>query len=155
IGRLAAIVTAFTAAHSITLALAVLDVVSPPPRVIEPLIALSIVYVGVRNLLHPDRGEWRTMTAGVFGLIHGFGFAYALRDTQLPRGHLAWSLVSFNLGVEVGQLGVVLVVGLLFATLRRIKAVGPRRLVPAGSVVVAAAGAFWFCQRMLALVTSP
>ncbi len=151
VGRLATIVTAFTVAHSITLALAVLGIVAPPPGLIEPLIASSIVFVGVRNLRTSGRGEWRTIAAGAFGLIHGFGFAYALREMRLPRRELGWSLLSFNLGVEVGQLAVVLVVALLFAALRRSGLITPRQLVVVGSVVVATAGAFWFVERLVAI----
>jgi hydrogenase/urease accessory protein HupE len=150
LGRLAAIVTAFTVAHSITLALAVLNVVSPPPALIEPLIALSIVFVGVNNLRAPSRTEWRILTAGAFGLIHGFGFANALREMQLSRSGLGWSLLSFNLGVEIGQLAVVLVVASLLETLRRSGLVAPRRIVVIGSLIVAAAGAFWLVQRLAA-----
>ena len=151
LGRLAAIVTAFTVAHSVTLALAVLDVVSPPPALIEPLIALSSVYVGVNNLRASSGGEWRILTAGAFGLIHGFGFANALREMQLSRSNLGWSLLSFNLGVEVGQLAVVLVVASLFEAIRRSGLVTPRRLVVVGSFVVAAAGSFWFVERVWAI----
>ena len=150
IGRLAAIVTAFTVAHSITLALAVLNVVTPPPALIEPLIALSIVFVGVNNLRAPSGGEWRILTAGAFGLIHGFGFANALREMQLSQSGLGWSLLSFNVGVETGQLAVVLVVASLLEILRRSGLVAPRRLVVVGSLVVAAAGAFWFMERVAA-----
>jgi hydrogenase/urease accessory protein HupE len=149
-GRLAAIVTAFTAAHSITLALAVLNVVAPPPALIEPLIALSIVFVGVNNLRAPSGGEWRILAAGTFGLIHGFGFANALREMQLSQSGLGWSLLSFNLGVEIGQLAVVVVVASLLEILRRSGLVAPRRLVVVGSLVVAAAGAFWFVERVIA-----
>ena len=151
LGRLAAIVTAFTLAHSVTLALAVLGVVSPPPALIEPLIALSIVYVGLNNLRARSGGEWRILTAGAFGLIHGFGFANALREMQLSSINLGWSLLSFNLGVEMGQLAVVLVVASLFEALRRSGAVTPRRLVVVGSVVVATAGSFWFVERVWAI----
>jgi hydrogenase/urease accessory protein HupE len=150
-GRLAAIVTAFTVAHSVTLALAVLGVVSPPPALIEPLIALSIVYVGVNNLRAASGGEWRILTAGAFGLIHGFGFANALREMQLSRSDLGWSLLSFTLGVEIGQPAVVLAVASLFEALQRSGLVTPRRLVVVGSIVVAAAGSFWFVQRVLAI----
>ncbi len=139
-GRLAAIVTAFTVAHSVTLALAVFGVVSPPPALIEPLIALSIVYVGVNNLRASSGGEWRILTAGAFGLIHGFGFANALREMQLSRSDLGRSLLSFNLGVEIGQLAVVLVVASLLEALRRSRLVTTRHLVVVGSLIVAVAG---------------
>ena len=150
--RLATIVTAFTVAHSITLGLAVLDVFAPPPQLIEPLIALSIVYVGLRNLSPATHGDWRTISAGAFGLIHGFGFAYALREMQLPRRGLAWSLLSFNLGVETGQLAVVVVAALLLAAVRRSGWISERRLVVAGALVIAAAGSAWFVERIAALL---
>jgi hydrogenase/urease accessory protein HupE len=149
--RLAAIVTAFTVTHSVTLALAVLGVVTPPPRLIEPLIALSIVYVGLRNLRPAKSGDWRTISAGLFGLIHGFGFAYALREMQLPRPELALSLLSFNLGVETGQIGVVIVVVLLLTAVRQSGWLSERRLVVSGALVVTAAGTIWFIERMLLL----
>ena len=102
------VITAFTIAHSITLTLAVLNVVTIPTTVIEPLIALSIVYVAVENFFVADikRRYWLTF---IFGLIHGFGFASVLRDFGLPQDGLIWALASFNVGVEIGQLVIVLV----------------------------------------------
>ncbi len=149
--RLAAIVTAFTVAHSVTLGLSVLDVIAPPPRVIEPLIALSIVYVGLRNLRPATGRDWRVISAGSFGLIHGFGFAFVLREMQLPRRDLAWSLLSFNLGVEAGQLAVVLVAALVLAGVYRSGLITRRRLVTCGALTIAAAGSVWFVERILAL----
>ena len=113
-GRLrsvAKIVTSFTAAHSVTLALATLNVVNLPPSIAEPMIAASIVYVGLENVLRPGaRRRWLLTFA--FGLIHGFGFATALRELGLgaPGTGAAVPLLSFNLGVECGQLSVVAVV---------------------------------------------
>jgi hydrogenase/urease accessory protein HupE len=102
------VITAFTIAHSITLTLAVLNVVTIPTTVIEPLIALSIVYVAMENFFVADikRRYWLTF---IFGLIHGFGFASVLRDFGLPQDGLIWALASFNVGVEIGQLVIVLV----------------------------------------------
>jgi hydrogenase/urease accessory protein HupE len=144
------IVTAFTVGHSITLSLAALGVVTPPASLVEPAIALSIVFVGADNLLVGEKGrDLRAWAALVFGLIHGFGFASVLREFGLPREALGWSLFSFNVGVEVGQLViVVLVAGALFAVRRRSPALG-RRLAFAGSLVVVAAGAYWFVERVL------
>ena len=170
--RLVLVVSAFTLAHSVTLSLAVLGLVSPPGWVVEPAIALSIVYVGADNLivqraegpanadkrLQSDRGEKlagsqntprdvRAWIALGFGLIHGFGFAGVLREMELPAGALGWSLLSFNLGVEAGQVLVVAAVaGLLGAVRRRSEAAG-RRIATVGSVAVVAAGAFWFVER--------
>ncbi len=156
--QLLAIVTAFTVAHSLTLALATLGWVVPPPRLVEPLIALSIVAVAVENLLAlraPLSGErvrsaiahrWR-LTFG-FGLVHGFGFAGALRALELPRSLLAPSLLTFNLGVEIGQL---VIVALAWPVLRWLRGVGG--MWPAGvrwaSVAVAGLGGYWLVGRIL------
>jgi hypothetical protein len=148
IGRLAAIVTAFTAAHSLTLSLAALNYVAPPARLIEPAIALSIVYVGADNLLVKNGRDVRAWIAFGFGFIHGFGFANVLREMHLPPQALGWSLFSFNVGVEIGQLMVVLVVAAAFGWLRARSQEAGRQLALAGSIVVIAAGAFWFVQRV-------
>jgi len=151
IGRLALIVTAFTVAHSITLSLAALDLVTPPARIIEPAIALSIIFVGADNLLVKSSAGARDVRAWIafaFGFIHGFGFANVLREMDLPARSLGWSLFAFNLGVEVGQLLVVAVVATALAALRSRNEAAGRQLAFAGSVVVMAAGAFWFIQRV-------
>jgi hydrogenase/urease accessory protein HupE len=148
IGRLVKIVTAFTLAHSVTLALATLQLVNPPGRVVEPLIALSIVYVGVENLRARDKPrDLRVPIAFGFGLVHGFGFASVLRDFGLPPAAIAPSLVAFNLGVELGQAAIVLAVAPLLG-LTRSKAPARGRLVlVGGSLGVIAAGAWWFAER--------
>jgi hydrogenase/urease accessory protein HupE len=148
IRQLAYVVTAFTVAHSITLSLATLNLVSPPARIIEPAIALSIVYVGADNLLVRDGRDVRAWIAFGFGFIHGFGFANVLREMDLPSRALGWSLFSFNIGVEIGQLLVVAIVGTAFAALRSRSEFAGRQLAFAGSIVVIAAGAFWFVQRV-------
>ena len=146
--QLLLVVTAFTVAHSITLSLAVLNVVTPPGRLVEPIIALSIVYVGLDNLLARGGRDMRVWIALVFGLIHGFGFASVLREMGLPSGALGWSLFSFNFGVELGQLAVVLVVAALLSQIRAYSAVAGQRIAVAGSIAVIAAGAFWFVERV-------
>ncbi|MBS1817242.1 MAG: HupE/UreJ family protein [Acidobacteria bacterium] len=148
IRQLALVVSAFTVAHSITLSMAALNVFSPPARIIEPAIALSIVYVGADNLLVRDGKDVRAWIAFGFGFIHGFGFANVLREMDLPRTALGWSLFSFNLGVEVGQLVVVVAVASAFAALRARSEVAGRRLAVGGSVAVMVAGTFWFIQRV-------
>jgi hydrogenase/urease accessory protein HupE len=148
IRQLAMIVTSFTVAHSITLSLAALNIVSPPARVIEPAIALSIVYVGADNLLIKGGRDVRAWIAFAFGFIHGFGFANVLREMDLPARALGWSLFSFNIGVEIGQLFVVSIVATALAALRSRSEDAGRRLAVAGSMVVMAAGAFWFIQRV-------
>jgi hypothetical protein len=148
--QLVRIVTAFTLAHSVTLTLAALDIFSPPARVIEPLIALSICAVGLSNLA-PRSSKTRDIRAWMafaFGFIHGFGFAYVLRDLELPRAALGWSLFAFNLGVEIGQLAIVLVVAGLLAWVARRTPILHRRIGVAGSLVVLWAGFFWLVQRL-------
>ena len=148
--RLLSIVTAFTLAHSITLSLAALSVVNPPARLIEPAIALSIVYVGIDNLMVGKTGrDVRPWIAFFFGFVHGFGFAGVLKEFGLPREALGWSLFSFNFGVEIGQACIVIVVASLLAVLRKRNPALSRRVMIVGSVCVIAAGAFWFIQRVL------
>ena len=146
--HLLVLVTGFTLAHSITLSLAVLGVVTPPGRLVEAAIALSIIYVGVDNLLSRGGKDVRVWIAAVFGLIHGFGFASVLREMGLPREALGWSLFSFNLGVEIGQLAVVAVVASALLTLWSRNPAAGRRVAYAGSILVIAAGTYWFVQRV-------
>ena len=148
IRQLAIVVTSFTIAHSITLSLAALNLVTPPARIIEPAIALSIVYVGADNLLVRGGRDVRAWIAFSFGFIHGFGFANVLREMDLPPRALGWSLFSFNIGVEIGQLLVVIVVASALAALRSRSEAAGRQLAFAGSLVVIAAGTFWFIQRV-------
>ena len=142
------IVTAFTIGHSVTLTLAALNYVTPPASVIEPAIALSIVFVGADNLVRGDGRDLRGWVALVFGLVHGFGFANVLREFGLPREALGWSLFSFNVGVEIGQLAIVLLVTALLEAIRRQSATLRQRVVFAGSIVVIAAGTYWFVERV-------
>jgi hypothetical protein len=152
LARLGLIVTAFTLGHTVTLSLAALGIYAPPAGIVEPLIALSIVLVGVDNLLVGDGSQssrdLRPWMAGLFGLVHGFGFASVLAEFGLPRESLGWSLFGFNLGVEVGQLAFVLPVAAVLAGIRARSPVVGSRLAMVGSVVVALAGAYWFVQRV-------
>ena len=148
IRQLVLVVSAFTAAHSITLSLAALNIFSPSPRIVEPAIALSIIYVGADNLTVRGGRDVRGWIAFAFGLVHGFGFAGVLREMDLPPRALGWSLFSFNVGVEIGQLLVVLTVASLLAAVRSRSEVASRRLAFAGSIVVIVAGAFWFIERV-------
>jgi hydrogenase/urease accessory protein HupE len=146
--QLLLVVTSFTVAHSITLSLAALNIVTPPARLIEPAIALSIVYVGADNLLAQGGRDVRVWIAFTFGFIHGFGFANVLREMELPARALGWSLFSFNFGVEIGQLLVVVLVASALGALKSRSEWAGRHLAMAGSVVVILAGAFWFVQRV-------
>ncbi len=151
--KLLKIVTAFTLAHSVTLVLATLGILNPSPRIVEPTIALSIVFVGVHTLLMQNRQEARDLRvvfAAAFGLIHGFGFASVLREMELPRAALGWSLFSFNVGVEIGQMCIVLAVAPLLALLCRRNEKAGRAVVLVGSWCVVLAGAYWFGERLFA-----
>lgn len=145
------LITCFTVAHSITLALATFDLVRIPARVVEPLIAASIIFVAVENLTRRDAPKSRPWLVFGFGLIHGLGFASVLRDLGVgvsPSGVFA-PLLAFNLGVELGQLLVVLLVApLLFWAGQSARF--ERRLVPVASVLIAGAGAFWLVERLFA-----
>ncbi len=143
---LVAIVTAFTVAHSLTLTLAVLDVVQLPPRLVESVIALSIAWVALENILVAEtRGRWRITFA--FGLVHGFGFASILREMHLPAAGLVTSLLAFNLGVEVGQLVVVLLASPLIALLAR--SAHRRTIVGVASAAILLMALWWFTERAL------
>lgn len=143
------IITSFTVAHSITLALATLNIIHLSSRIVEPMIAASIVYVGVENLLRRNQdNRWKLTFC--FGLIHGCGFASALRDLGIGATGtpILLPLVSFNLGVETGQLCVAALVLPLIWKLRSSPSFLPR-LVPLGSTVVVLAGGYWLLQRTL------
>lgn len=150
LGQLLKIVTAFTVAHSLTLGLATFHIVSPPASLIEPAIALTIVFVGAHAFLGKRQHDPRLLFAFCFGLIHGFGFANALQQMMLPRDALGWSLFAFNGGVEIGQGCIVLTVAPLLALLRHRSPVFAGRVVTAGALCVVTAGAFWFFQRIMA-----
>ncbi len=142
------VITCFTLAHSITLALAATDLVVISSRITEPLIALSIIVVAVENLFRPGATSDRYWLAGGFGLIHGFGFASALRETGLGSHGTAllMPLFSFNLGVEAGQLAVAAVVVPLLFALRRWPTFA-RFGTPAISAAVMAMAGYWFLER--------
>jgi len=142
------IVTAFTVGHSLTLSLAALGIIMPSPRLIEPAIALSIIFVGADNLVRGTGRDVRAWAALAFGLIHGFGFANVLREFGLPGQALGWSLFSFNFGVEIGQLGIVLVVATALELIRRRSHALGHRVAWGGSIVVIAAGSYWFVERV-------
>jgi len=141
------IVTAFTIAHSVTLALAALDVVTLPDRLVEAVIALSIALVAGENLLFRSLVARRWLVSFCFGLVHGFGFSSVLREVGLPTKGLVLSLLGFNLGVEIGQ-GLVVAVALpLLALLRRTR--WEPRVVRLASLATLVVGAVLFVERAL------
>ncbi|MGH8809316.1 MAG: HupE/UreJ family protein, partial [Noviherbaspirillum sp.] len=139
------IVTAFTVAHSITLTLATLGVVSLPSRLVESVIAASVVAAALNNV-SPIVSERRWAIAFAFGLVHGFGFASVLSDLGLPQHALVLALVGFNLGVEVGQLAIVAVF-LPLAYALRYTFIYRRVVLLGGSLLIASLAAVWFVER--------
>ena len=138
------VVTAFTVAHSVTLALATFGLVQLPPRLIESLIALSIAYVAIENFMERTLVH-RWKITFLFGLVHGFGFSNILREMELTRGLMAISLFSFNLGVELGQLVFVAIVfpAVYYLTATRWK----EQFLAVSSLTIMALGFYWFVQR--------
>lgn len=141
------IVTGFTVAHSISLSLAALGMVDVPSRIVEPLVAASIVWVAVENLVAPGGIGRRWLIAAMFGLIHGLAFASAITGLDLSREALVRALVGFNLGVELGQIAFVIIVLPPLAWASRPGRLP--RLPQVLSVVVALVGAVWFVERIL------
>lgn len=141
------IITAFTLAHSITLALAALNIVTLPDRLVEATIALSIAYVAAENLFMRKAASHRWAVSFLFGLVHGFGFSNVLRELGLPKDGLLWALLNFNLGVEAGQAAAVLVAVPILFWLRRFK--WEPRAVAATSIIVLAVGLTLFVERAL------
>lgn len=141
-------VTAFTVAHSITLGLSIYGYLSVPPSIVEPMIAVSIAYVAIENLFLTELKPWRVTLVFGFGLLHGMGFAGVLTELGLPRGEFLTALLTFNLGVELGQLLVIALafglVGWQFAE----RAWYRRRVVIPASLLIACAAAFWTVERV-------
>jgi hydrogenase/urease accessory protein HupE len=142
-------VTAFTVAHTITLALTIYGVVSLSRAIVEPLIALSIVYVAIENVTTSELKPWRIALVFAFGLLHGMGFAGVLTELGLPRSEFVPALLSFNLGVEAGQLTVIGIALVLFGLPFREKPWYRSRIVVPASIAIAAVGFYWSVQRVL------
>jgi hydrogenase/urease accessory protein HupE len=149
------VVTAFTLAHSLTLCLAVLDIVRLPSSVVEPLIAATIVFVAAENFfVHDIRKRWRATF--VLGLVHGFGFAGALREYGLPPDAVAPALAAFNIGVEIGQVAIVGLICPLLLLSDRLGGTAPIRgqrhpaVVYTCSAVILACGLYWLIERTFA-----
>ena len=135
-------------AHSITLAMVVLGVFAAPPQVVEPLIALSIAYVGIENLFLSELKPWRLGLVFGLGLLHGMGFASVMQELPVPDDQIVQPLVGFNLGVELGQIAVLaLAFGATFWAIR--KANWWKWIRLAGSGAIALTGLFWTVQRLM------
>ncbi len=140
--------TAFTVAHTITLGLAMYGVIKPPANIVEPVIALSIMYVALENIFSDKLRASRIGIVFLFGLIHGMGFASALTSLGLPKNAYLESLLMFNLGVELGQVTIIvaafLIIGLPFGK----KPYYRKRIVMPISIAIAAIAAYWTVQRI-------
>lgn len=141
--------TAFTVAHSVTLALSMKNIIVLPADVVEPLIALSIVFVAIENILISELKVWRVAVVFLFGLIHGLGFAAALNEIGLPRNRFFTSIISFNAGVEIGQIIVILATFLLIIVPLGKKTWYKKRVVYPLSLLIAVVAAYWTVQRLL------
>jgi hypothetical protein len=143
-------VTLFTIAHSVTLGLSMLGVVSLASSIVEPLIAFSIAYVAIENLFTTELSRWRGALVFLFGLLHGLGFAGVLGELGMPRGHFALALISFNVGVELGQLTVIALAALAVGWWRLSRRETYRRwvVVPV-SLAIALVGLYWTAARAL------
>jgi|KBSSwiStaDraftv2_1062776.scaffolds.fasta_scaffold14223_5 hydrogenase/urease accessory protein HupE len=138
----------FVVGNALAFVLTLLSLLHPPPRIIEPAIALSIVYIGADNLMVRGGRDMRVWIALAFGLIHGFWFANGLREMDLPARAFRWSLASFDIGVEAAQVLTIVTVGVGIAALRRRSPQAGQRLVYVGSAAVILAGIYLFVQRV-------
>lgn len=150
-GRVRAVlwqVSAFTVAHSLTLGLGMYGLVSVPPSIVEPLIALSIAYVAIENIFLSELKSWRVAVVFAFGLLHGLGFAGALKELGLPRSEFVTALFSFNVGVEMGQLAVISAAFLLVGWHCAHRVWYRSRVVVPLSALIACTALFWTIQRL-------
>jgi len=141
--------TAFTVAHTITLALSMKGIIKLPSEVVEPLIALSIMFVAIENILLSQLKMWRIGIVFLFGLVHGMGFASALNEIGLPRNQFFTSVFSFNAGVEIGQISVISMVFLLIVIPLGKMTWYKKGIVYPVSAAIALIAAYWTIQRMI------
>lgn len=140
--------TAFTVAHSITLALSMKNIMVAPPAIVEPIIALSILFVAIENLLLNELKPWRILLVFLFGLIHGMGFASSLNEIGLPPGKFYTSIFSFNAGVELGQIAVITAMFIFIIIPLRNKARYRQTIVYPLSILIGLTAAYWTVERV-------
>ena len=140
--------TAFTAAHTITLGLSMYKIINPPPAIVEPLIALSILYVALENIFSPKLKATRIGIVFLFGLVHGMGFASALGQLGLPQNAYFTSLLMFNLGVELGQITVIIAAYFLLAKWFGNKSYYRKAIVIPLSALISIVAAYWVVERL-------
>jgi hydrogenase/urease accessory protein HupE len=140
--------TVFTIAHSISLAMAATGLIFADSKYVEPIIALSIFYTSIENIVGSKLNKWRLLIIFIFGLIHGMGFASALSDIGLPKSNFLTALVSFNIGVELGQISVLVLAWFCFAKWFANKAWYKNKLVYPLSAVLACIALYWLVERL-------
>ncbi len=140
--------TAFTLAHTVTLGLSMYQIINPPIAIVEPLIALSIMYVGVENIISPSLKPTRIGIVFLFGLIHGMGFASVLGDLGLPENSFLTSLLMFNVGVELGQITVILTAYILLGKFFGNKPYYRKFIVVPISSAIVVIASYWSVQRL-------
>ena len=138
----------FTLAHSITLGLAAYGVINPSAAVVEPIIALSILLLALENIYTTRVRPWRMLMIFLFGLVHGMGFAGALSDLGMPKNAFTEALISFNIGVEFGQLSIILIMYFLVAKFFSGKIWYRKRIVVPASLIIASVAAYWTVERI-------
>ena len=141
-------VSAFTVAHSITLGLSLYGIVAVSPKIVEPLIALSIAYVAIENIFLSELKSWRVALVFAFGLLHGMGFAGALKELGLPRSEFVTALLTFNVGVEAGQLTVIGVAFILVGWHCANRVWYRNRIVVPISTLIACTAVYWTIERL-------
>lgn len=138
----------FTIAHTITLILTSKDIIVPSSHIIEPIIAISIAFVALENIFIGELKRWRYVLIFLFGLIHGMGFANALNEIGLPRNTFYTSLISFNIGVEFGQIAVISIVWLLIGKFFSKEIWYRKRIAIPLSIVIASIATYWTIERV-------
>jgi hypothetical protein len=141
-------ITCFTVAHSITLALSMYNVISIPSYIIEPVIALSIIFIAVENILTTKLHTWRLLVVFLFGLVHGMGFAGALKELGLPKTQFLNALITFNVGVELGQITVVTICFLMVGLWFKSKEWYHNRVVIPASAMIGVVALYWTIERI-------
>ena len=138
----------FTLAHSITLGLAMYGLINPPANIIEPLIAISIVFLAIENIYSSKVKPWRMIMVFLFGLVHGMGFAGALSGLGMPQYAFATALISFNVGVELGQITIILAMYFLVAKMFSHKVWYRKNIVIPSSIIIALVASYWTIERI-------
>lgn len=141
--------TAFTLAHSITLGMAIYGYISPKPSIIEPVIALSIIFIAIENIITHDLKWWRLLIIFIFGLIHGCGFAGILTEAGLPDKFIFLGLFSFNTGVEAGQISVILIAYFIFGKWFLNKSWYRKRITIPLSLCISLIAIYWTIERVI------